>query len=322
MGSVLNKLSSNKNIVLCCVFLSLYVVSVNVNALDCPPDHVLDTALDPPQCKFVPIRPVKKLAVAIDPNSSYELTVGFNPLSSNRDRLIDENGNPSDWTSTTLLAGESCDQNSNEITLDGYVRSVANYHINRSFPGCSSPDGFDYTTTDPRSIASLSWIDFGLVADPEGTMETINCKFSDDCGFTTIKTETNGSLMTINPTQGGSPLSAGKTTALVYNYNNLYHSNSLGFPGVGGKANISNIPTSIKYCYKKRDATTEPELTMSSFAKEPVLEFMKINWSPFTQGVGANDGSVSGTTAGKTTVIKGIDSSVRYWIGEDNVLGK
>jgi hypothetical protein len=311
--------------------ISLEICAQTVTVLNCPvdygADYVLDSTTTPPSCVFIPINADTPLAVGIDVNSSYTLTVGFNPLSTDHDRLLDSSGHPSDWSVVYLLQGQTCDStvdpaSGNNITLDGYVTNIANYYINKDLI-CSAPDGFSYTLSDPRALtASILWLDFGLVPDPNRTLEIIKCKFGDPCNIDNTKKEYPLSLLTLTPSAGASPLLAGKTTALIYNYNNLTTSNTIGTPGLGGKANLpALLPGSVpvRYCFTKRDATNSVN---SDFEIRPTLDFLKINWRPFIEGPSANDGLPGSLNNEKTTVIKGLDSSVLYWLGSDNVLNK
>ena len=299
-------------------------------------------------CVFNPILADPSQAISVDPGSIYRLTVGFNPLSTNHERLYGIDGKISDWTVTYQLAGrtfsgQKCDQSTNEIIEDGYIINTADYYINKN-NSCDVPDGFDYSREDYRSVPSsdslnynLIWLDLGLSPDPLGTTETIKCSFGGNCvedlSTTTPKTQANIdlskneyplSLTTLSPTAGTRPILSGNNTAFLYGYENLNYSNTTGIPGVGGRADLPAITPaqSVKYCYRKRDATTEPELSKSFYAEHPKLDFLKINWKPFIENPTSSDGDPGTLKNGKTTVIKGLDSSVRFWMGNDNVLNK
>lgn len=299
-------------------------------------------------CVLDPIQPNPLLAIAVDvPDSYYQLTVGFNPLSTNHERLYDPiDGRISDWTVAYQLAGKTfsgfkCDQSSNEITEDGYIINTADYYINKN-NGCDVPDGYDYSREDLRSVPSsdvlnynLLWLDLGLSPDPLGTTETIKCSFGGNCvedqsslipkpqaTIDLFKNEYPLSLATFSPTPGSRPILSGSNTAFLYGYQNLNYSNRIGIPGLGGGADLPTVSASQKYCYKKRDATTEPGLAKSFYAEHPQLNFLKINWKPFNENPTASDGDPGTLKNGKTAIIKGLDSSVRFWLGNDNVLNK
>lgn len=310
--------------------ITLAITAHSTMAITCvtADGYYLDTNIASPSyntCIIDEIQPDMANAGVPDENAKATLTVGLNPLSDNFEPLYDPvTQKYSDWTLKVMKAGEVCDQSTNEtFPSDRFVTSNVDYYINKD-NSCAVPDGFDYTLEDPRALPHiLTWNDLGLVPDPDGRTETFKCKFEEDCpGITSNKTELSQSLLSINPEPGLSPILSGKTTALLYNYKTIDSSNKIGFPGLGGKADLPAMPVSTKYCYVKHDATTELTLTKSEFAQRPTLDFKKINWKPFVEGPSATDGAVGSKKNQSTSVIKGLDPSVLFWIGNDSVLSK
>lgn len=229
------------------------------------------------------------------------------------------------WTSSHLPHG---DLNCNEtdinylynsfscpagLTLSSNSVSYARYVQKRKcYNGTSNPVYIDRSLSCPQGL-----IDMGIVRDPGQTTETLSCIFGQSCDLVTETREYPLSLLTIGPTPGTRPIFAGNLTAFIYSYETLeYSATNEPLNGLGGSANLMGLDSVVRYCFLKRDLSTDPN---SDYADRPTLSFYKINWQPIIQTPGANDGLIGTNKNGKISVIKGLDTSVRFWLGKDNV---
>ena len=179
-------------------------------------------------------------------------------------------------------------------------------------------NGVSYSFIDKSLNCSQGLIDMGLVRDPAQTKESLLCQFGQPCDLVTEKREYPLSLYNLDPTSGKKPVFSGNITAFVYDYVSLDSSvTDLPINGRGGKADLNNLGPSVKYCYQIKDADNYP---FEIYADYPIMSFYKINWQPFIQSPSANDGLIGTKKNGSSVIIKGLDTSVRYWIGKDNII--
>jgi hypothetical protein len=141
--------------------------------------------------------------------------------------------------------------------------------------------------------------------------QSTTCNYDDNlCFINTIKDEHTEYKYYFTPTPGTKAILAGSINVFVYNYNNLIYSNAVGVYGAGGKADLSLPldPSPIKYCWSLNSIP----------ANNPTLTILKITYRPFIQTPDANSGLPGVLHDGTTTIIRGLDTSMRFWLGNDN----
>ena len=171
-----------------------------------------------------------------------------------------------------------------------------------------------------EQTCSASEVNQGIVRSPDLDTESLQCFFNGTCDLLTEKKTYSSSIITLNPTRGTKANLSGNTTVIAYNYENLTYSNFTGTYGIGGTNDLSQMlggdVIEDQYCYKALDYDNYDDNTF--YQDNPYLIFHKIRWEPIIEGGIASDGLPGQKKNGTTTVIKGIDNSLRYWLGNDN----
>lgn len=238
-----------------------------------------------------------------------QLSSGLNPVTS-------EPLPGSDWTvkySTANIGTCAAFASDGHIYNDGLIFKTKVSYKDKTSLDCSGLTIDD----DPNNI--VTWIDQGVVQESFFPDEILSCGIGTMCDANQNIIHEGKNFATINPTAGGNATSSGKSDLFLYNFKSLTNSGSNGSAGIGGKANLPKNPSTTKYCLYLRDVTTDNRT--SSYAKNPEVSLRVITWKPIQQGPNASNGTGVGTVQ-KTTVIKGLDSSQRYWIGRGDVLGE
>jgi hypothetical protein len=191
---------------------------------------------------------------------------------------------------------------------------------------CYNGSAQSHTYINKKLQCNLSLIDLGLVKNPGRSIETAICPFGGPCDFTLENNEYTDTLAILTPTSGTKAILAGDMTAFVYSYENLLTSNFQGIIGYGGNADLPDISLliasypypGIRYCVKTYDLiNNNGDINYETF---PFVSYLKIYWKPFIENPSAKDGFPGTQKNGISTVIKGLDSSVRYWLGKDNII--
>lgn len=164
------------------------------------------------------------------------------------------------------------------------------------------------------------YVDLGLFRDNTDQIEAVNCSLDTNCDIDFEKKEYEKNLLVVQPTPGTKYIAPGNTVAFLYNLSTEHDSNFKGVNGVGGKADLTGLlpsPVSqVKYCRYVRDLLTETDPN-SIYRTNPYLSIHKILWNPVIQGVDSVDGFNPAPNTNGTTIIKGLDASVRYWLKND-----
>ena len=158
----------------------------------------------------------------------------------------------------------------------------------------------------------------GTVQEAFFPSQTYTCNSSSSCPATLSITNTNQNFANFQPTQGQNGTDAGVVKLFTYNYSNLNFTTGNGTGGIGGTANMPVQSPVTKYCIYKRDLTTD--VASSSYASNPIVNIDIIQWVPYVQGVNGGIGTSSTNTTNQSKVIKGLDYSQIYWLGNDNII--
>lgn len=167
---------------------------------------------------------------------------------------------------------------------------------------------------DPNHI--VVWENQGIVQEEFFPTENLICDLTNDCGISKNINYENREVDLIVPSNGENATRAGNTAVITYNYTSVNNTSRNGTNGIGGVSDLVSLNPVTRTCTYLRDASTDPRT--SSFAKNPLLNYRVYSWSPIRQG---NNGSNGNTVTGnnKAIIIKGLDSSMRYWAGRSGI---
>lgn len=225
----------------------------------------------------------------------------------------------SDPSSSSTLLQKTC--NTNFILQSVESTNIVKYEdiISGGPAACStikscdpliSNDPSTSCQIDPQSKSTFYYI--GLDPDPQGRVETVNCSLT-SCPVQNQLLESTRILDTLTPTGGDSGTEQGNGSVFLYDTRTSSLQSNIGQAGAGGKNDLAS-PVSIKYCAKKRDATTDPN---SSYKNEPTVEFKRINWKAFDVQGGALPGTVPPFTGKKIQLYKKLDPGVLYLLKKE-----
>lgn len=241
-------------------------------------------------------------------SGSSTLTSGLNP--STHEPLGD-----SDWlVSYSAPNAGSC----NEFSTTGYIYndgSVALLDIQYVPTTNSTCTGLSVVGDVSHSASFFS---VGIVQETFFNSESITCSDTGSCAVNLNLELSNQKFAHFAPTNGENGTNSGVVNSFLYNYKTLNFSSSDGTGGNAGTPDMSTPSSSTKYCVYKRDRTSDG--SSSAFAKDPEIKIKKINWTPYTQGAAGSTGTSVTSSSGKSYVIKGLDYSQIYWLGQDNIL--
>lgn len=224
----------------------------------------------------------------------------------------------SDPQSSNTLLQKTCNTNYNLVSVES-VNAIKYEDILpdtslacNAIESCDSPsDSSPSCLIDPNSVATFTYI--GLDPDPQGRIETVSCTLGGSCPVENRLLEDSRFLDTLTPTNGESGTEQGSGFVFVYDVNNRLFQTQVGQAGAGGKNDLAS-PTQIKYCAKKRDATTDPN---SGYRNDPSVEFKRINWKTFEVNGGGVPGTVPQFSPKKIFLYKKIDPGVLYLLKKE-----
>jgi hypothetical protein len=240
---------------------------------------------------------------------SNTITSGLNPVT--HDPLPG-----SDWTvSLSAPNAGTCSEFSatDNIFNDGPTDFIDIQYVPISNTTCSGV----VVTGDVLHTAVFN--NLGMVQESFFNTEDITCNLTSQCAVTLVDTVSNQKFAHFTPTSGTSGSESGQVNSFLYNYNSLIFSTISSIGGTAGTSNMTVPNTSVKYCVLKRDQVSDGN--SSNFAKNPEINIQKIFWTPYTQGANGISGFGTGSALKKSNVIKGLDYSQIYWLGQDNILG-
>ena len=232
----------------------------------------------------------------------------------------------SDWVVAHSAAyANGCDDFN--LSTGQYYNTNTNMHDSTLYKTVIENSVIDYISAS--SVCSISatslsdptrqavWSDLGLLRDSSFGMSNINCGTTVCTGVTVNKTYADKVIDTFTPTSGTDGSNASNFNFFLYNYDFLSVNVSNGAAGLGGRADLATPSSVTKYCYIKKDGSTDGVL--SAYALAPTLDLKIITWKTISQGPTQPDASLSGSTSGKTTVIKGLDASQLQFLSNDNL---
>lgn len=243
---------------------------------------------------------------AIHEENVANLTLGLNPVSH-------EPLSGSDWTieQSTAFRG-NCDEFVEHVYNDGdYVFTYEDY-LDPSMNNCA-------TASHPLDTDNvIAWSDNGLVQDAAFGTNTKICSKDILCdGVNQQILYSTESFGPSNPTPGVNGSNAGRVDVFAYKINSVTVDNSNGTGGLGGDADLAGNTPATRYCVELKDASTHG--TSSTYAEVPNLKIKIVNWTPFTEGGDAPDGTAGTEGYKQINIHTHIDESMRYWIAEDTI---
>jgi hypothetical protein len=210
----------------------------------------------------------------------------------------------SSWKVVYTGIGEECPLYGNKIKTN-YLASHVTYDEDDNLCDDVSisqdPDGF------------ITWRNIGFERRPEFGQETINCSVSSCPVSSTVQTR-DLVLDTINTGSGISGTERGNGFVFIYDTQNLTSTSINGIPGTPGPNDLPDITTN-RVCAKVQDAITEGE--ESEFAKDPVVQFKKFNWTPIKVIGQDAQAKIPKDNKKRVYIYKKIDSSVRYLLKQE-----
>lgn len=168
-------------------------------------------------------------------------------------------------------------------------------------------------------LKRISWQNMGVVQDEEFGLTSLTCRASasNDCYgvITTFEERIERAYDLRFIDKNGKDGSRGQVISLyLYNYGNLQSTIEDGRAGKKGYPDIIQRNDLVKYCYQINDASNSSD---PDTRKKPRVSTIKYNWNAFEQGTDGINGTLNGSEKAKATVIKGLDSSLRFWLETD-----
>jgi hypothetical protein len=198
-----------------------------------------------------------------------------------------------------------------------FLKTVSWLDIIDYIPSSSTCSVSASSVLDPIRLAV--WADVGLIRQQSFGSSLVHCGGNTTCKDVTVtKTFQDQIIDTLTPTTGLSGNTAATFNAFLYNYASSSVNINDGTAGTGGLADLV-VPTSdIKYCYIKKDLASDG--IGSTYASVPFLDLFIINWKTISQGNSIPNSSLNGLSAGRASILKGIDDSQLRFIYNDNLL--
>ncbi|MCP4914602.1 MAG: hypothetical protein GY909_15915 [Oligoflexia bacterium] len=206
----------------------------------------------------------------------------------------------------------NCNEFSDHIYyLDETSESFTEY-LDESSLDCSSASHVDDTDLE------LNWVDIGIVQETTFSDEVLNCDATlDNCDINLNYTIEDQVYSVIVPTKGENATSKGIFQAFIYDTYNQSTVTTDGLPGIGGVNDLPTYNYETRYCIQKNDKVSDG--ANSVFAKTPLVNFIEYQWIPIRSEPSSSNGEEAQYRNEKSYIIKGLDSTLRSIINEDQV---
>ena len=242
----------------------------------------------------------------LDFDMSGSLTAGLNP--------VDQEPLPeSDWSINLsgFFEGSCAEFNEHKYYLEDKIESFTEY-LAPEGEACVSINYLEDIEDE------LVWSDIGIVQESFFAVEDLECDVALlNCDIGQDLRIEDQIYSRIFPTPGLSGTAGGRAEVFLYDSLSYSHSNESGGGGLGGLSNLVSEPSTQRYCLQKLDYDQGED---TSFAKSPVVNLIQYTWKPIISSSSANDGQSAKGTVKKSELIKGLDSSMLFWVSKDNVI--
>jgi len=204
----------------------------------------------------------------------------------------------------------TCDAQSEFIYSGGTIQENIIQYLPRTESDCSAANYL------PDANNQMVWSNLGLVQDAVFGIDSLTCNIEfPDCNLNQTFFEERRVAYSIEPTIGEQGTQAGRLDVFAYDVQNTISSHIPGLGGIGGENNLPLKLEIPKYCYTIKDASTDG--ADSNIGKTPVIQMKKIIWVPIEGGQKKRDGATPEDIGRGTTVIKGLDDSMREFVRQD-----